>query len=63
MGSFCCLGVSVVVGVLLVNLEMMNRNYVNMYVFMIFIKICVVVILFLIKICLLFIKFSSMMIL
>lgn len=41
MGGFCCLGVSVVVGVLLVNLEMMNRNYVNMYVFMIFIKICV----------------------
>lgn len=55
MGGICCLGVSVVVGVLLVNLEMMNKNYVNMYVFMIFIKICVVVILFL--------KFSSMMIL
>lgn len=47
MGGVCCLGVSVVVGVLLVNLEMMNKNYVNMYVFMIFIKICVVVILFL----------------
>lgn len=49
MGGACYPGVSVVVGVLLVNPEMTNKNHVNTHVFMISTKTRVAVILLLNK--------------